>query len=512
MTRTVNRVGLDVALRGDIADSAAPLADATRYLDELCADLGLPVTATIAFEPAAGPPRLRIGDRRASLVPAGGDGAGGTLERLTLTLMRNRELLVTDAVADAVRASFGLPHDWGPSLADLLRECVRLGRSVDRLRDAIKDRPPAERDAVLEAMLASVDAPRLVIAVAGGPETSAVDRADSAAACADRAFDELGALVGVAVEVDASLAPGEYRLRLNDLRAPDQHGLAADTLLAIAPVEHLRLLGITARRAAHPASGADASIVPAAERAQCEAAGLTLLDPGAYPAEAGFGELLRSAGAFLTSEIVEFLLNRLREIAPHLVGEAEARWGVLRLTRVLRRLLEEQLAIRDLRTILEALLRVDGVTTARTGERIVLAPNTGIRFPVRDGRSVDALRSAELAECVRIAMSRYISHRYTRGQNRLLVYVLDPAIEQRIARADEDPLTLVEQYEILAAVARQVGELRHSPGNPVLLTMVEIRHTVRRLIEHEAPDLDVLSYNELLPDVNIQPLARISLG
>jgi len=44
----------------------------------------------------------------------------------------------------------------------------------------------------------------------------------------------------------------------------------------------------------------------------------------------------------------------------------------------------------------------------------------------------------------------------------------------------------------------------------LLLTGMEIRRTVRKLIETSFPNLAVLSYQELSPDLNIQPIARIS--
>jgi type III secretion protein V len=41
---------------------------------------------------------------------------------------------------------------------------------------------------------------------------------------------------------------------------------------------------------------------------------------------------------------------------------------------------------------------------------------------------------------------------------------------------------------------------------------MDIRRTVRKLIEPDHPNLAVLSYQELSPDMNIQPIARISLA
>ena len=46
---------------------------------------------------------------------------------------------------------------------------------------------------------------------------------------------------------------------------------------------------------------------------------------------------------------------------------------------------------------------------------------------------------------------------------------------------------------------------------PQILTNLEIRASVRRLVVTSMPQLHVVSYQDLRPDVNIQPLGRISL-
>jgi type III secretion protein V len=54
-----------------------------------------------------------------------------------------------------------------------------------------------------------------------------------------------------------------------------------------------------------------------------------------------------------------------------------------------------------------------------------------------------------------------------------------------------------------------VGDLSLSSQRPVLLTSMDIRRYIRKMIEQELYELPVLSYQELTTDINIQPLARI---
>ena len=54
----------------------------------------------------------------------------------------------------------------------------------------------------------------------------------------------------------------------------------------------------------------------------------------------------------------------------------------------------------------------------------------------------------------------------------------------------------------------------HPPGGqpPVLLTAIDVRRFARKLIEGDFPDLPVVSYQEIVPEVRIQPLGRIQLS
>lgn len=45
----------------------------------------------------------------------------------------------------------------------------------------------------------------------------------------------------------------------------------------------------------------------------------------------------------------------------------------------------------------------------------------------------------------------------------------------------------------------------------MLLTAIDVRRYVRKLIETEFPDIAVISYQEILPEIRIQPLGRIQI-
>ena len=121
--------------------------------------------------------------------------------------------------------------------------------------------------------------------------------------------------------------------------------------------------------------------------------------------------------------------------------------------------------------------------------------------------------SVLLAEYVRIALKRHISHKHSSGQNIL------PACWRPMSRnpARRHPPDLGRQLSgagpaagkaLLENIKRTVGDLGNAVQKPVLLTSMDIRRYLRKMIEQDLYELPVLSYQELTQEINVQPLAR----
>jgi type III secretion protein V len=202
------------------------------------------------------------------------------------------------------------------------------------------------------------------------------------------------------------------------------------------------------------------------------------------------GLLSSRAADFLGFAEVQRLLDELEQVAPATVRNVVPKpVSLTLLVDVLRRLVEEGVSIRDLRAILEAL------ATAAVTEKDPL----------------------QLAELVRAALRRPITFRLTRGAPRLGVYLLDSILEDTVRRAiTRTPngafLTLAPTVsrDVIAAIRRAVeGNPPTEAGAPrVILTQPDIRRFVRRLVEAELPDVVVVSFAELLPEVSLHPYAK----
>lgn len=96
--------------------------------------------------------------------------------------------------------------------------------------------------------------------------------------------------------------------------------------------------------------------------------------------------------------------------------------------------------------------------------------------------------------------------------------LMDPSVEETIRKAIRqtsagaflalDPDT---SRRFIAAVGAAAGDYRKHVQMPVLLASMDIRRYVRRLIEAEHYRLPVVSYQELTPEISVQPMNRIRL-
>lgn len=201
--------------------------------------------------------------------------------------------------------------------------------------------------------------------------------------------------------------------------------------------------------------------------------------------------LTRHAERFVGVQEASNLLDGAAEQYPALVKEVLRQIPAQRVAEVLRNLLREGIPVRNLRDVLEAL--------AEWGSR---------------EKDVGGL-----TEFVRIHLKRYMTNRYADAARRIEALVIDGASEELVRRA----LTETPAGQLLMLSPKQVGDLRGSlrteldrlgsnaPGNavPPLVTSVDVRRHIRQVLEPVHAGLAVISYQELLSDVEIRPLGTV---
>ena len=100
----------------------------------------------------------------------------------------------------------------------------------------------------------------------------------------------------------------------------------------------------------------------------------------------------------------------------------------------------------------------------------------------------------------------------------LAAYLLAPNVEDTVRSAIRQTsagsylaLDPAVSKQLVENIKRAVGDIGANSQRPVLLTAMDIRRYMRKMIEQDLYDLPVLSYQELTQEINIQPLARIDL-
>jgi type III secretion protein V len=294
----------------------------------------------------------------------------------------------------------------------------------------------------------------------------------------DEIFYELGVRVpSIRVRTHAAYLPaGGYALLVDEVPAGAGQ-VVPGALYVLSPPDELSFLDLRLEPAVEPATGRPISRLTEAGRARLEMAQVPVRQPAELIVD-HFRVILRAhAATLLGVQEVQGLLEGLEAQAPMLVKEALQKVPLPLLTEVLRKLVQEQVSIRNIRVLLEALVS-----------------------PTTEGDATS------LAERCRQALHRYLSHKFA-PSGPLYAYLVDPEVEEALrGGGPRGPAPAPEHVaEILEGVRRIA-----SGGKAVLLTAPDVRRALRRLIEGAFPEVAVLTYGELDVDLQIRPLGRLA--
>ena len=158
--------------------------------------------------------------------------------------------------------------------------------------------------------------------------------------------------------------------------------------------------------------------------------------------------------------------------------------------RVLQNLLRENIPIRNLVTILETL-----------GDFIQTVKDPDI-----------------LTEYVRMALKFTISKKFTQQDKTMYAITIAPDLEQYLTQSLqklEHGTNLVIEPGIAQAMYKKIAEqfgTQVSKGiAPVILCSPVVRMYLKRLIEKKFPDVDVISFNEIINGLTVENVGIIDL-
>ena len=299
---------------------------------------------------------------------------------------------------------------------------------------------------------------------------------------------ELGFLIPpVHISDNLRLRAREYVVLLRGLEI-GRWQTEANCLLAVSSEANARPL--PGKETREPAWGAPARWIPPAAEEEALAAGYSVAD-AATVIGTHLAELIRRhAHELLGRAETKRLLDSLAESHPKLAEELVPKLLSLgEVQRVLQQLLREQVSIRDLGTILEALVETAAQTRA---------------LP-------------QLVEAARQGLGRRLTQPLLDAGGTLRVIALDPAFEEELAGL-ADPggngrlLTAGGQPPVLRRLADSVKRLIGSAPpsvQPVLLCPSPARYHVKRWLEPVLPRLAVVAPAEIPPGVAVRATAVV---
>lgn len=299
---------------------------------------------------------------------------------------------------------------------------------------------------------------------------------------------ELGTVVPIIrLRDNIQLNPNQYIIKIKGIQVSEGE-ILFDHYMAMNPgyVEE----EITGIPTFEPSFHLPAIWITEGQRERAESLGYTVVDPPSIIAT-HLTEIIRQHIAeLLTRQDVQNLVNNLKENNPSLVEELiPKQLGLGEIQKVLQNLLKEGISIRDLLTVFETLADY--------------APTT---------RDTDIL-----TEYVRQSLKRAISNKYFPPHETTSVITLDPKVEQEImgsvkqteqgAYLNLDP---DKTKKIMASVGNEIQKLENLGKSPIIITSPIVRMYFKRLTEDYYKDLNVVSYNEIESNVELQSVGMVT--
>lgn len=283
----------------------------------------------------------------------------------------------------------------------------------------------------------------------------------------------------VHIRDNLDLLPNAYRITLMGVTLGGGE-VYPDKSLAINPGQVFgNLQGMKTR---DPAFGLEAVWIEESHKDQAQTLGYTVVDASTVVATHLNQIIQQHTQELIGHEDVQKWLDLLAEKSPKLVEELIPNTVTINtLLKVLQNLLREQVSIRDMRTIAEAL--------AAHGDK---------------SQDVGALTGH-----VRVALSRQIVQNIVGSEQNIPVITLHPALEQLLLNAVQqaqkvgaDATAYIEPRlaERLSRVLTEAAQQQEAAGKVVVLLVAgPLRMMMSRFARFNLPDIHVLAYNEV-PD------------
>ena len=245
-----------------------------------------------------------------------------------------------------------------------------------------------------------------------------------------------------------------------------------------------------------PAFGLPAIWISEDKRDEAERSGYTVVDPPSIIATHLTEIIKRHAAELLGRQETKTIIDGISKdysavVDEVLMGRDGKGLSMGNIQKVLQGLLKEQVSIRNMVSILEAIADFAPLTM-------------DTRF---------------LIEKARQALSSQICHQYASEDRTLHVLTLEPSLEQRIvdSKAQDGSGDIFAALEPalhtlwIRAVGKAVRAVHDQGYFPLILCSFQARYLVKTALERELPEVAVLSVSEIAQDYSVQSIGVIRL-
>ena len=303
---------------------------------------------------------------------------------------------------------------------------------------------------------------------------------------------DLGFLMpSVHIRDNLDLMPNVYRITLMGVTIAEAE-IHPDRELAIDPGQVFgKIEGIEGK---DPAFGLDASWIEPSKKDQAQTLGYTVVDASTVVATHLNQILQKHAHELLGHEEVQKWLDQLEKLSPKLAEElVPTTISISLLLKVLQNLLKEEVPIRDMRSIAEAIVNV---------------------HPKSQDPKV-------LTTVARQALKRMIVQSICGNDSEIPVITLDPDLEQLLLKSvqqsqqsgGQDDIGLVLEPNMVEKLQRSLRESvqrQEMMGKPaILLVSGPLRPVLARFASYGVERLHVLSYQEVPDNKQITIVASV---
>ena len=290
----------------------------------------------------------------------------------------------------------------------------------------------------------------------------------------------------VRIKDDLNLEPNFYQIKIGQ-RIVAEDKVYPGRLLTIPTGDSA--IALEGEKVIEPTFGLEAYWITEQQRTLAEARGYVVVEPEAVITTQLSKVIEQNAHELIGQDELKQVIDRLAEASPSLVESVVPKLVPLHnLTAIMKKLLEEQIPINDMRKILEVLAELSG-----------------------RNMSIDDTAEALRPYLIPLLLQRMVPHK-----DAIPVITLDPEFENLLINADrqnQQSDLIIDgklSQNMIQKLSSVVDDQMAESKVPFLIVAPVIRKKLSKLVRAHLSDLNILSFTELPESKKVEVIAAVS--